>query len=614
MPARKENHVQNPSESMEISQPEENGQSDTTDSPVVENPIADPDSDLTTASSVLVEILPGVVAAPIGFPEELKRELKLDPIDFGLVSVADREQISTLLASIGNTATVSGNLASAFASLEGLYRITDRTQALLNAGGTLAVKDGANIGAIFHNGKIIGQARIVPVTAVSTAQTLAAIGPALAMVALQMQLSEISRLVRTNIALTSQVLTTLNHAQWATLTGLAETLDEAFREAREIGSVTQHVWDTVATKKAELRTARKQYQLNVAGHVQKIKKLDAHGRREYLETNAEAVVFDAHALRSSLEAWTKYQVLRAAKASAAGREDADEAQLVKIIERDTRAEHDSAMAEMTNLVYSLTRELRIIAELPGRATVPLSRNGRDSKVARLACAQLLKAIQPLADALHPPVPPLEAPHVVCAPESLDLDPYLGTLRWFLEDGETLRVLGFPEQLDALRAFGATPGGAKEKVAAAKDKVVTTKEKVAAAIDKAAAKNLVAVTDRRIIAARTNAFRKQGQISQDIAIDQVRYVRAPTQDGNGRSAIDIITSDENIRAIFQADIANTQVDALAAVLAESMTIPDAERDELQRRRYAALDAGKKGESTATRSIEPIESEAATGEAE
>ena len=44
-------------------------------------------------------------------------------------------------------------------------------------------------------------------TAVSAAQTAAAIGPALAMVALQMQLSEITGLVRTNIALTSQVLT-----------------------------------------------------------------------------------------------------------------------------------------------------------------------------------------------------------------------------------------------------------------------------------------------------------------------------------------------------------------------------------------------------------------------
>ncbi|MFV2172561.1 hypothetical protein ACFHW2_14110 [Actinomadura sp. LOL_016] len=152
------------------------------------------------------------------------------------------------------------------------------------------------------------------------------------------------------------------------------------------------------------------------------------------------------------------------------------------------------------------------------------------------------------------------------------------------------------------------------MAATKDRAVAAKDKVAAAIDKAAAKNLVAVTDRRIITAKTNAFRKQGQIGQDIPIDRVRYVRAPAQDGNGRSAIDIITTDENIRSIFQADTDNTQVDALAAVLAESMTIPDAERDELRGRRSPALDAGKKGEITGTSSTEPMESEAATGDAE
>ncbi|WP_187437813.1 hypothetical protein [Actinomadura decatromicini] len=91
--------------------------------------------------------------------------------------------------------------------------------------------------------------------------------------------------------------------------------------------------------------------------------------------------------------------------------------------------------------------------------------------------------------------------------------------------------------------------------------------MAAAIDKAAAKNLVAVTNRRVIMAKTHTFRKQGQIGQDIPVDRVRYVRAPTRDGNRRTAIDIITPDENIQSIFHADIDNTLVDALAAVLAE-----------------------------------------------
>ncbi|MDX2938562.1 hypothetical protein [Streptomyces ipomoeae] len=591
--------MQDPSDSMEIAEPEENGRSNTADSPVVDDPTPHSDIDSTTASTVLAEVLPGV-AVVFG---EVPAELKPDLIDFGLVSVADRKQISTVLASIGNTTTVAGNLGNAFAGVQGLYRISDATQALLRAGGTLAVKDGANLGAVFLSGRIAAQARFIPVTAVSAAQTAAALGPALAMVALQMQLSEITGLVRTNIALTSQVLTTIRNEQWAELTGLVATVDRAVDQAREVGSVPTSLWDSVAGGEASLRKQLDLYRLNVRGHVGQIDRPDTRRHREYLQTNAEAIVFDAYALLSSVKAWTGYQALRAGRARAAGREDADEARLVDVIARDTRTELDSALAETRSLVASLTRELRIIAELPGRDTLSQSLTGkrRDSKAARQTSARLLEAIEPLADALHPPAPPLEASGVVCAPESLDLEPYLRILRWFLEDGETLRVLGFPDQLDALGPISAILGGAKEKLAAARDRAV--------------ANTLVAVTDRRIITAKTNAFLEQGEIRQDIPIDQVRYVRAATaQDRSARLAIDLITRDESIRWLFRADIDNTQVDALAAVLAESMTIPDVEREELQRRRYAPIEAGKKSESTGTRSTEPTGPEATTCDAE
>jgi hypothetical protein len=60
------------------------------------------------------------------------------------------------------------------------------------------------------------------------------------------------------------------------------------------------------------------------------------------------------------------------------------------------------------------------------------------------------------------------------------------------------------------------------------------------------------------------------------------------------AIELITRDENIRWIFSADIADTQVYTLAAVRAESMAVPDVEREELELRRYAPVEGVKKGE--------------------
>ncbi|MGW0949863.1 hypothetical protein ACWD4O_46075 [Streptomyces sp. NPDC002623] len=581
--------MQDPSDSMEIAEPEENGQSNTADSPVVDDPTSDSDVDSTTVSTVLVEVLPGVAVVAGEVPPELKPDL----IDFGIVPAADRKQISAILASIGNAATVVGNLGNAFAGVQGLYRIDATSQALLNSGAALAVKDGGNLGAVMVPGRILRQVRLYSVNTVSKAQTAASIGPALAMVALQMMLSEVSGLVRTNLAVTSQVLTTIRKDQWAELTGLVAAIDRAVDQAREIESVPTSLWEDVAGSGALLQKQLELYRGNVSDHVRQIGRPEARSHREYLQTNAEAIVFDAYALLSSVKAWTGYHALRAARARAAGREDPAEAQYAEVIARDTRAEFDSALAETTSLVDALTRELRITAELPGPDAWPLPGKRKDVKAAREISTRLLETIESLADALRPPAPPLETPGAVCAPKSLDLEPYLRILRWFLEDDETLRVLGFPDQLDALGPISAILGGAKEKLAAARDK--------------AAAKTLVAVTDRRIITAKTNAFLEQGEIRQDIPIDQVRYVRAATtQDRGGRLAIDLITRDENIRWLFHTDIDNTQVDALAAVLAESMTIPDIERDELQRRHHAPIEAGEKDEkdeSTGTRSTEP-----------
>lgn len=599
--------MQDPSDSTEIN---------AVGSPDVDDPASDSEGDRMT-STVLAEVLPGV-AVVFG---EVPEALKLDLVDFGLVSAADRRQISTALASIvGNSATVAGNFGTAMSSAQGLYRVNAATQTLLNNGAVLAVKDGANLGSMWLNGELVAQARFIPVSALNAAQALAAIGPAVAMIGLQMQLSQITGLVNTNIALTGQVLTTIRHEQWAELTGLVAAIDRALDQAREIGSVPASLWDTVAGSEAALRKQLDLYRLNVGSHVKQIDQFETQRRREYLDTNAEAILFDAHALMSSLKAWTAYQALHAGMARAAGSDDADEARLVDIIARDTRSEFDTALAETRTLVDSLARELRVISELPGRSSMPLTRARKDSKAARLTCAQLLEAIGPLALALHPTAPPLEAPGVLSAPEWVDVEPYLRVLRWFLEDDETLRGLAFPYQLDALDraktvgktalpfAFGAIGGMLSGGVGAFDPR------KWSEAIDKAAASTVVALTDRRVITARTNALLQQGEVSREITVDQVRYVRAfLATDENERSAIDLITRDENIRWFFHADTDDAQVGAFAAVLAESMAIPDAERNELLGRRLAPTAAIEKSEPGGATLMEPTGTDATAGDA-
>ncbi|MFF9686553.1 hypothetical protein [Streptomyces sp. NPDC014623] len=164
--------IQGPSDSTEIPEPEEDGRGDSADSPGTDGPAPGPGLDSSPSSTVIAEVLPGVAVVCGEVPTELEPDL----IDFGIVPAADRKQISAVLASLGNAATVAGNLGHAFASVQGLYRLGDATQALLNSGAKLAVKDGANLGAVTLPGRILRQARLYPVNAVSKAQTAASIG------------------------------------------------------------------------------------------------------------------------------------------------------------------------------------------------------------------------------------------------------------------------------------------------------------------------------------------------------------------------------------------------------------------------------------------------------
>ena len=216
----------------------------------------------TEPSTVLAEVLPGIAVVFGRVPPELESSL----LDFGLVSTADRAQLSTALGAIGSAATIAGNVGTAMAGAQGLYRMSDASRALFEAGGRLAVKDGANLGTMFTSSGL-HQTRFIPVSAANAANLAAAIGPALATIALQIQLSEITGLVRTNIALTTQVLGTVRIEQWAELTGLVSTIERTVDQARELGSVPDSLWQSIAGSSAILNKQRDLYRDNVRKHV-----------------------------------------------------------------------------------------------------------------------------------------------------------------------------------------------------------------------------------------------------------------------------------------------------------------------------------------------------------
>lgn len=510
-------------------------------------------------STTLVEVTPGVAVVFGEVPEGLEL------ISLDLVPSFDRTQVSTALGSLGNVSTVVGNVAEAVSSAQGLYRVNDATLSLLKSGGQMAAKDGAQLGAIFKNGELVAQARFIPAS-MTAATALAAIGPAVAMIALQMQLGEISGLVRTNIALTTQTLKTIRREQWAELEGLAEAVDEAVKEARELDTMTDSVWEPIAPSGPMIRKELKLYRKNVAGHVQELGKLDGRGRRQFLESNAEAIVFDTHALLSSLKTYAEYQAIRAALARTRSANDESEAQLFDRIARNTPTEIDESLHEIRLLTESLVRELRIIAELPGRATVPLTKKRKDAKASRLTCEQLLEAIEPLADMLHPAVEMPAVPETVCAPDGLDLEPYLHVLRWFLEDGESLRSVAFPYEAGAHNLPGVVPAILAKRVDTTWDALAPGK--AGAVVEKLASSTFVAVTDRRIVTGNPRTLLRRGELGSIYPLDEVRYVRPRSNHGMGvRPTIGIATDRRDVQWMFPADAPLEQIDNLAAVISD-----------------------------------------------
>lgn len=510
--------------------------------------------------TVIAEVAPGV--AVVFGPHPLDLEL----VDIGFVTSADLAQLSNVLSVMGNTATVAGNVGQALSTFQGLYRVNDATQALLASGAKLAVKDGANLGTMLTS-EGLKQARFIPLTGLTAAQTAAAIGPAVATIALQMQLSEITSLVKKNVALTRQVHEALERDQRAELAGLVATIDRAVARAKELESVPASLWDTVAGSEAALWKQQELHRDKVRHHVQQIGSGDTRARSDYLRFNAQSIALDTTALLSSLKAWTGLQALHAGKARTAGRDDPDEQRLVEVIARDTRTEVESSMIEIRTLTDALTRELRLVADLPGRQTLSqsLPRARSEAKAARATAASLLKSVSPLAEALHPPPPPLSPPRVICIEDGVDLAPFLKVLRWFLDDDEVIHAMGMSEREPAGRVVAEAIGKARERLAAARDKAVS--------------RTLVVVTDRRLLTADTDAFLDEGAVSHDFPMEHIRYVRSTTAGTNDEpSLVDLTTRDVDVQLRFTT-AASAQINALVSLLAQAMNLPELERSAL-----------------------------------
>ena len=506
--------------------------------------------------TALVEVFPGTALvfgrAPEGF----------DLIPFRLVSPEDQVAIGAAIAETSAILNVGGQLASGLAQSQGLVRLAPQTLQALKAGATPIQSGGYNIGVLAgQNGKFVTQVRWLPAgDGVQALGALANLGPTVAMIAIQVQLNEISGLVRQNLALTETVLKTVRNEQWAELSGLEQAVTKALNEANAVGHVTPLLWENIAGYEAALREQRDLFRRNVETHSDELAKRQDHKeRRQYIEKNGEAIVLDLYSLVLAHKSWFEYQALRAGRARLSASADPSEEKLLRTIIDNARDEYDQVVEELTTVLDTLNRELWILAELPGKRTIPFTEARRSAQEVSRMAEQMLTAVERLSDSVRRQPPTLEHPSTAYVDEGERLDQDLRILRWHLDPDEYLDAIATASQLGVGSALAA--------------------RSVARRLG--SNRVLIAVTQRRVLTADLSEFRDHGDVERSVPNDEIRYVRFRDNDPDGQAEVDLITKDDNLTWRFAKGSASaTAVRGLGALLADRMDIPQVERDAMR----------------------------------
>ncbi len=335
------------------------------------------------------------------------------------------------------------------------------------------------------------------------------------------ELAKIVALAEENLRLAEDTLSAIRIERWSEVEGHYETMRKAVDEGQHIGAVTDGIWQNVQAHESTLASQRKEFHSKVADHVSGLNSKKGHKeRREFLEHHGHAIVQDAQALMMAQAAWFMYQAVRAGHLHLKAEIDATSAKLLERVVAGAREERKRDVESAASLLRALNRELSLMAELPGRRSIPFTQGRKASVDVRHVSRIMLQQLASLdsADHVDPVVPEARlAAFKTAVPEILPR-----ILRWHLDPGEELLALveGDPSSI-----VGAATGSG----------------------------TYLAVTGERILVADKRKFGETGELTHDLKIGELRYVRfvPPSKDGK-RSAdgsLDIITTGADVRVVF-----------------------------------------------------------------
>ena len=337
--------------------------------------------DETATASDMVPVDPAVTLVPIddegGFlvfgqlPDTL--QMQVEPVPYlreeQVRGLADTLAVS---AGIGNVLVQGWN---AYQGSVGLVRLAPQTLAAMQAGATPLTQGGWALGTLMKGGKFAAQVRWAPAGAAGVAAGLAALGPALALVAVQWQMNKIGKAVERNIELTRTVLDELREEAWYELDAVARVVLAEVRAVQALGEVTDLTWQYLQAQ-STLPVLLKHRQRNLDAMTRKIGELSADGKQsEWYQRHYAEVLRHSQAVMTAQQAVTLHHFIRMAHARRSGA-PLDEALGQHILE-EARREHELMAAPHRRLATdAASRSGALVRGGPGQAPAGVRREGR----------------------------------------------------------------------------------------------------------------------------------------------------------------------------------------------------------------------------------------------
>jgi hypothetical protein len=354
---------------------------------------------------------------------------------------AARSKAADVAAMAMGGASVAAQVAHGINSARGLVRLSPETVAALKAGAKPLTKDGWNLGTLKNGNQFAHSVRWAPAGAQGAASVAASVGPAAAIMAIQVQLAEISALVEENIALTRSLLQAVEDERWASAKSHFDAIAEEFGHANALGEVTPSIWAQAQAQASETKL-RELLELSLRAarrHHEELTALEASpARRTWLDTNARSVTQEAQTLLMAHSAWLRYQALRAGYLHRTAADDPQDAALLERVLAGAQRRDAEVRAVAFPLLEDVYRLLRMLEEGTGSAWKKLFPGARDREAVREAAGRLATQLGALgghhgAYQADPSPALVEFPLLPLKP----LKAVTSRLRWILQEGEAL---------------------------------------------------------------------------------------------------------------------------------------------------------------------------------